>query len=128
MKTLLSFILLTASFGAEVLPDPTFPCAISWQWEGTDPAVVFRVYRGIELLAESNERRAEFRLPSDRISTLTITAAVGDNVSEHSEPWTLTPVNVFESGDMQTWKQHPHATFFHAISDKGFFRFQYFTP
>ncbi len=93
------------------------------RWDATPAATGYRVWRGIDLLAEVATTSATVDLPSDRTSTLTVTAVNAYGESDHSDPIVLLPVTPWASGDMKAWRQHP--PFFVVRSTRQFFRFSF---
>ncbi len=96
------------------------------RWAPQSDAAGFRVYRGIQLLADTTESRVTVELPSDQASTVFVVAYRGALVSEPSDTLTVIPVTPLSSTDLQTWKSHE--PFYVKLEPKGFFRFSYPTP
>jgi len=99
-----------------------------------DSTVIYRVWRGIELLGETTETRLQVTLPTDQLSTITATAHRDGMTSPHSKPLVLAPAVVHSSPDMRVWVVERSSYFFQTLEREGtkterqFFRVQYHAP
>jgi hypothetical protein len=69
--------------------------------EGTQP-ITYRVWRGIEQIAETSGTTATVTLPDEPV-TLTVSAHNAAGSSPHSEPLHLVAVRVQESTNLRAW-------------------------
>jgi len=118
MKTLKLILLVLYAlalliFGAE--------CNV--RWNPQPAATGFRVFRGIDQIAEVTTNRATVDLPADRPSTLTVTATNGATESDHSDPITAIPITPQTSENLTDWK--PQRVFFVERKPSMFFRFSF---
>jgi hypothetical protein len=88
-----------------------------------DAVTHWRIFRGIELVAEVKNNRADVALPTDRISTLTVIAYNQQGASEPSDPFHVIPVTPQTSDNLTDWQ--PQQTFFVERKAKQFFRFSF---
>ena len=95
-------------------------------WNPQTDATGFRIWRGIELVATVETNRATVTLPTDQLSTLTVTATNGTDESEHSDPITVIPITPQTSENLTEWK--PQRAFFIERKASLFFRFSYPSP
>jgi hypothetical protein len=89
---LITGALIRCSWGAE--------CRITWD---AQDAKFFRVWRGLELLAEVETNEATVTLPDDQPSVLTVTAHNDHGSSPHSAPLPVVAVRIQESSNLRTW-------------------------
>jgi hypothetical protein len=93
-------------------------------WDAQSDATAWRVWRGIELLATTATNEATLDLPTDRLSTITVTAHRDNLASPHSAPMTVQPITPQWSSDLRVWIV-TKKTFFIELRPKAFFRFAY---
>ena len=108
---------------------------LAWNPNPADEKVeYYRLWRGLELLGQTAETRLEVVLPTDQVSTLTVTAHRGDLASLHSKRLVLAPAVVHSSPDMRVWIVEKSSVFFQTLEREGekiekqFFRVNYHTP
>jgi len=96
-------------------------CRVAWNASPTSENVTgYRVWRGIEVLAEVSGTSATITLP-DAPSTLTVTAVNAFGESTHSAPLELVTLIVQDSADLREWQPvqtihvEKHATRFYRI-------------
>jgi hypothetical protein len=108
---------------------------LAWNPNPADENIThYRLWRGLELLGQTAETRLEVVLPTDQISTLTVTAHRGELSSYHSKRLVLAPAVVHSSTDMRVWIVEKSSVFFQTLEREGikiekqFFRVNYHTP
>ena len=92
------------------IASPAGAAPVPIAWDADANASAWRVWRGIDLLAETNQASATIDLPADQLSTITVTAHNDSGSSAHSEPLVLLPVTPRHSYDLAKWR--PKQTFF----------------
>lgn len=123
-KTQYSFRIKLAILLALFIPADAAPCGIRWNPNLPEDNVThYRVWRGIDCLATVETNRAVVDLPTDQLSTLTVTATNESGESEHSDPITAIPVTPQHSEDLTHWTDRK--PFFVEQKPSQFFRFKY---
>jgi len=102
------------------------PCVVAW--DAQPPGVVFDVRRGIDLLATVATHTATVDLPTDQLSTLTVTARLGDIKADRSDPFTVQPNTIEYSTNLApaSWQEAP--TFFTEYHPALFIRIRHPKP
>ena len=122
---------------SDVAALPVLEQAVTVVWNPNDPSEkveFYRVWRGLDLLGQTSEPRLRIELPTDQLSTLTVTAHRGELASAHSKRLILAPAVVHTSTDLRVWVVEKPSVFFHVLEREGiktprqFFRIQYHTP
>jgi hypothetical protein len=116
MKTLLILLALVSSAAAAV-------CGLKWNPNPEPEVTGYRVWCGIDCIASVTEPRASLDLPTDRLSTLTVTAVSATGESEHSDPLTVRPITPESAEVLKPWIRQ--RTFFVPNTPRHFFRFSY---
>lgn len=107
---------------------------VAWNPNPESNILFYRVWRGLDLLAQTTATHATVTLPTDQISTMTVTAHSAAGSSPHSKPLVLAPAVVHSSADLRVWIVEKSSYFFHVLeregirTDKQFFRVHYHTP
>lgn len=102
------------------------PVTISWDAQVPGVGVRFKVFLGIDVIADVGTNSARIDLPDDRISTITVQAYSMLGTAPMSEPLSLEPLTVEAGNSLQDWKRV--GTVFrevHAGEPRKFFRIRY---
>ena len=105
---------------------PLYAAPAALHWDVTPAATSYRVYRGIDVIAEVTTNAATVDLPVDVETTLTVTAVNAYGESDHSDPLVILPVTPESTVDLIAWKRH--TPFFVKKESRGFFQFRYPKP
>lgn len=85
---------------------PATAAEVSLRWDANrEPGVRYRVWRGIDIIADVDVTSLTIDLPINVRTTLTLTAYIGYMESEHTAPLTIEPMVVSTSGDLKTWSR-----------------------
>lgn len=101
------------------------PARVSW--DAQLPGVRYRVYLGIEVVADVATAAAVIDLPEDRISAVAVQAYSLLGTAPMSEPLTLEPLTT-QSSETLTHGWMDHGTVFRAVmpgEKRRFFRIRY---
>lgn len=89
------------------------------RWDAQERCT-YRIWRGIDVLAEVSTNRAEVSVSDTQDTTLTVTAQRDNIESEHSDPLTVMPIIIQESQDLIAWT--PLQVIYVIRQENNFFR------
>ena len=80
---------------------------VTVDWDPAENATSYEVWRGIDLLAIVSTPQVHLDLPEDQLTALYVRSVNAAGTSEPSETFTIQPIRLQNSQDMQTWEDHP---------------------